>query len=114
KCCVRIAHGRACFMTHRRPRLSAYRSADSRGASMFEPQELERRIKSALPDAQIAIRDLTGGGDHYQVEVVSQAFAGVTPVMRHRMVYAPLKDVLGGALHALSLTTRTPDEGATR
>ena len=77
---------------------------------MLSPQELAEKIKEALPDAEVNVLDLTGGGDHYKVEVVSRAFAGVPPVKRHRMVYAPLKDVLGGALHALALTTRTPDE----
>ncbi len=77
---------------------------------MIDPQEIERRITSALPDAKVSVRDLTGGGDHYQVEVISTAFVGKAPVMRHRMVYGSLKDVLGGDLHALALTTRTPEE----
>lgn len=77
---------------------------------MIDAQEIRTRIQEALPGAQVKIADLTGGGDHYQVEVISEAFAGVTPIKRHRMVYAPLKDVLGGALHAMALTTKTPDE----
>jgi stress-induced morphogen len=77
---------------------------------MVSRDELERRIRSALPDAEIVISDLTGGGDHYAVEVISKAFAGVSTVMRHRMVYAPLRDILGGPLHALQLATRTPEE----
>ncbi|MGD8376424.1 MAG: BolA family protein, partial [Acidobacteriota bacterium] len=52
-----------------------------------------------------------GGGDHYEVEVISTAFEGMVRLQRHRLVYAPLKDVLGGELHALSLQTRTPEEG---
>ena len=78
---------------------------------MLTPAELEHHIKAALPDARVTVSDLTGGGDHYQVEVISSAFAGVSPVKRHRMVYTPLKGVLAeGALHALALTTKTPDE----
>lgn len=77
---------------------------------MIDADEIRRRICEALPDAEVTVQDMTGGGDHYRVEVVSGAFAGVTPIKRHRMVYSPLKDVLGGALHALALTTRTPDE----
>ena len=78
---------------------------------MIEPLEIRRRIESALPGAEVTVRDTTGGGDHYEVEVVSEAFAGLAPLKRHRLVYAPLKDVLGGAIHALALKTRTPDEG---
>lgn len=81
---------------------------------MVDSEEIRRRITAVMPDAKITIHDLTGGGDHFQVEVISTAFAGVSPIKRHRMVYAPLKDVLGGALHALALTTRTPDEQSTQ
>lgn len=77
---------------------------------MFDASELRSRLTQAFPDAQVTIEDLTGGGDHYRVKVISTAFAGVPEIKRHRMVYAPLKDVIGGALHALALTTRTPDE----
>ena len=77
---------------------------------MIEPQEIRRRIESALPGAQVTVRDMTGGGDHYEVEVVCEAFDGVPPLQRHRMVYKPLKDVLGADLHALALKTRTPQE----
>ncbi len=77
---------------------------------MIERQEITQRIESAIPGAQVTVRDMTGGGDHYEVEVVSEAFEGISPLQRHRMVYGPLKDVLGGALHALALRTRTPEE----
>ena len=77
---------------------------------MITPEEIRNRIQTALPDATVHVRDMTGGGDHYEVEVVSQAFAGVSPIQRHRMVYAPFNDVRGGELHALALRTRTPDE----
>ena len=63
-----------------------------------------------IEGAQVTVSDMTGGGDHYDVVVVSEKFAGVSPVERHRMVYAPLMDVMGGALHALKLKTVTPDE----
>ena len=77
---------------------------------MIDPRELEQRIRSALPDAHVIVKDLTGGQDHYDVEVVSELFDGVSAIKRHRMVYAPLKDVMGGELHALKLTTKTPKE----
>ena len=75
---------------------------------MIEPHELARRIESALPGAQVAVRDLTGGGDHYEVEVVSELFEGKSLIEQHRLVYASVGDVLGGALHALALKTKPP------
>jgi stress-induced morphogen len=84
---------------------------------VIAPEEIRARIEAALPGSEVTVRDMTGGGDHYEVEVVSEAFAGVSSIQRHRMVYSPLRDVLGGALHALALRTVTPEEkqeGASR
>ena len=44
-------------------------------------------------------------GVHFEAAVVSAAFAGKLPLARHRMVYATLGDLMGGAIHALSLQT---------
>jgi len=74
------------------------------------PTDIDSRIVAAMPGAEVNVTDLTGGGDHYRVTVVAEQFAGKTPVNRHRMIYAIFKDVLGGALHALSLETVTPAE----
>jgi stress-induced morphogen len=79
---------------------------------MIASVEIERRIKTAVPDAEVAVRDLTGTSDHYHVQVVSAGFAGMSSVDRHRLVHAPLRDVLGGALHAIELVTKTPAEHA--
>ncbi|CAA6604181.1 conserved hypothetical protein [Rhodospirillaceae bacterium LM-1] len=68
-------------------------------------------IKKALPDAQIEIEDTAGDGDHYQARIVSAAFKGKSRVAQHQMVYAALGGRMGGELHALALTTETP-EGA--
>jgi stress-induced morphogen len=67
--------------------------------------EIERLIKAALPDAKIEIKDLAGDGDHFAAHVVSAAFAGKTRVQQHKMVYDALGGRMGGALHALALTT---------
>lgn len=71
--------------------------------------EIERRIRDALPDATIEIRDLAGDGDHWAATVVSEAFRGKSRVQQHQLVYAALKGDMGGALHALALTTSTPE-----
>ena len=72
--------------------------------------EIERLIKDALPDAQVTIEDLAGDGDHYAAHVVSQAFAGKTPVAQHKLVYGALEGRMGGELHALELRTSAPPE----
>ncbi len=70
--------------------------------------EIETLIKEAFPDAQVAIEDLRGDGDHYAATVVSAAFKGKSRVQQHQMVYAALKGKMGGQLHALALQTSTP------
>ncbi len=72
--------------------------------------EIRMKILAALPDAQVTVQDLTGGGDHYAATVVAAAFRGQGPVDRHRMVYAALGAAMSGPIHALALTTRAPEE----
>jgi stress-induced morphogen len=62
------------------------------------PDDLSARIRAALPDAIVRVTDTTGGGDHFAATVVSTAFAGKGA--------API--------HALALTTFTPDEQGAR
>ena len=75
----------------------------------MKAEDIERIIQDSLPDAKIEITDLAGDGDHYAATVVSSAFKGKTRVQQHQIVYAALKNEMGGALHALALTTSVPD-----
>ena len=79
---------------------------------MVDIEEVRGLIARALPDARITIRDTVGDGDHFEMTVVSASFEGRTALERHRLVYAPLKDLLGGALHALALKTLSPAEAS--
>lgn len=71
--------------------------------------ELKQRIESALPGAQVQVQDLTGGGDHFRAEVVSERFSGLSPIEQHKLVYGVFGDEVGGAIHALSIKTATPE-----
>ena len=70
--------------------------------------DLESHLRTAFPDAEIEITDLAGDGDHYRARIVSPAFAGLTRVRQHQLVYAALKGRVGGELHALALETASP------
>ena len=74
----------------------------------MNPEEIERLITEALPDARVIIVDLKGDGDHYAARVSSEAFRGKSRVQQHQMVYRALKGEMGGALHALALETSLP------
>lgn len=71
-------------------------------------ETLRAHLAEAFPDAEIAIDDLAGDGDHYRARIVSDAFAGLSRVKQHQLVYAALKGKMGGELHALALETSTP------
>ena len=75
----------------------------------MEAQEIERLIREGIPDAVVEITDLAGDGDHYSARVVSESFRGQPRVKQHQRVYEALGGRMGGALHALQLTTATPD-----
>jgi stress-induced morphogen len=77
------------------------------------PDDIRSRIRAALPDADVSVVDTTGGGDHFDATVISAAFMGKALVERHRLVYAALSDAIRGPaapIHALALTTETPEE----
>ncbi len=72
-----------------------------------DSEEIAALIRAAIPDAEVRVRCFSGD-DHFEVEVVSPAFAGKRRVAQHQMVYAALGDHMRQAIHALALTTRVP------
>jgi len=74
-------------------------------------EEIRSTLEKALPGSTVEVMDLTGGGDHFQVLVVSSAFEGKGLVDQHQMVYGVLREALGSErIHALALKTYTPDQ----
>jgi stress-induced morphogen len=71
-------------------------------------EDLKRRIEDALPGATAEVEDLTGGGDHFRAEVVSDRFDGLSRIEQHRLVYDVFGTEVGGPIHALSIKTSTP------
>ncbi len=66
----------------------------------FTPSELEIRDDSHRHAGHAGARD---GRGHFDVRIVSKAFAGMTPLARHRAVYAALGDLMTTDIHALSI-----------
>jgi stress-induced morphogen len=75
---------------------------------MPSAENLKGRIQTALPGAQVSVEDLTGGGDHFRAEVVSDRFAGLSRIEQHKLVYNVFGDEMGGPIHALSIKTSIP------
>jgi stress-induced morphogen len=76
---------------------------------MISADEIKSTLEKAFPGATIEMQDLTGGGDHWQVFIVSPAFEGKALIEQHQLVYGALKAELGDQrIHALALKTYTP------
>ena len=67
--------------------------------------EIEKLIKSAIPDAEISIKDLAGDDNHYSATIKSKVFSGKSKIEQHKLVYKALKGKMGNELHALALNT---------
>lgn len=82
------------------PREQRVEAIRSRLQAAFAPAELDVIDDSHHHVGHEGARD---GRGHYSVRVVSPAFAGMTPVARHRAVYAALDDLMQTDIHALSI-----------
>ena len=71
------------------------------------PQSLEVEDESHRHAGHAGARD---GRGHFRVRVVSAAFAGLSPIARHRAVYAALGDMMQTDIHALAIDARAPEE----
>ncbi|MGQ9365619.1 BolA family protein [Azospirillum sp. ST 5-10] len=89
---------------------------------MTYAERIRRKLTDGLAPTRLEVVDESGrhaghagarpeGETHFNVTVVSPAFAGKSRVERQRMVYALLADELAERVHALALTTAAPDEG---
>ena len=75
---------------------------------MPDAASIKARIEAAIPGARADVDDWTGGGDHFRATVVADAFAGLTRIQQHRLVYDVFGEEIGCPIHALSLTTISP------
>lgn len=81
--------------------------------------EMEQRLRSALQPSELELRDDSARhaghagareGGHYELRIVSQRFAGLSRVARHRLVYDSLAELMQQGIHALAIDARAPDE----
>tara|TARA_R100000789_G_scaffold93678_1_gene92977 strand:+ start:128 stop:397 length:270 start_codon:yes stop_codon:yes gene_type:complete len=88
---------------------------------MSVAERIREKLQAGLSPASLNVIDEShkheghaghrpGGETHFHVDIVSEAFAGQNRVNRQRQVYKLLADEMADRVHALSLTTRTPDE----
>jgi BolA protein len=81
-------------------------------------QRLRRRLETRFAPSLLVIKDeshlhaghagAAGGHSHFRVTIVAEAFRGVSPVARHRLVYAAVDDLLQTDIHALAIEASPP------
>lgn len=80
--------------------------------------EIKLRLQTLSP-SQLDIQDDSalhaghkgnGGGGHFTLTIVSEAFCGLTAVARHRVIYQALSDLMPHQIHALSIRAIASDE----
>ncbi|MGN6512001.1 MAG: BolA family protein [Lysobacteraceae bacterium] len=76
-------------------------------AQAFAPAALEVVDDSHRHAGHAGARD---GRGHFGVDIVSEAFAGMAPLARHRAIYAALGGMMATDIHALAIRARTPAE----
>ncbi|KAI8923879.1 bola protein [Entophlyctis helioformis] len=78
----------------------------------LQPTKLEIHDDSSKHKGHAGMKGLNPSETHFRLVIVSDAFEAKSLVQRHKFVYEILEDELKGGLHALSLTTKTPQEFA--
>lgn len=75
----------------------------------MSPQEIQALIEQGMPGAHALVQG--DDGRHFSATVISEQFAGLTPVKKQQLVYATINpQVVSGAIHAITLQTLTPAE----
>jgi acid stress-induced BolA-like protein IbaG/YrbA len=69
-------------------------------------EDVKARIEASIPGATAEVQ--SPDNVHFNARVVAEAFAGMSRIEQHRLVYAAFEGELGGAIHALQLKTETP------
>ncbi|MGZ8270016.1 MAG: BolA family protein [Methylophilus sp.] len=73
---------------------------------IYTPTELALEDQSALHVGHAGNQ----GGGHFELKIVSSHFSNKTQVMRHRMIYQALNDLIPQRIHAISILAISPDD----
>jgi BolA protein len=81
-------------------------------------QSLRQRLESRFSPTLLVIEDeshlhaghagAAGGQSHFRITIVAEAFRGIAPVARHRLVYAAVGDLMETDIHALAIEASPP------
>lgn len=77
-------------------------------SSNLTTAQVQQLIESALTDAVVRVADMTGTSDHFEIEVTSPDFAGLSRIEQHKLVHKALGQHLTTSIHAVQIQTKTP------
>ncbi len=77
-------------------------------------EQIRARLQAAFAPSELEVLDeghkhaghAGEGKGHFHVRIVSAAFAGQSPIRRHRMIYAALDGLMDNGVHALSIDAK--------
>lgn len=81
-------------------------------------EDITSRLQSLTPSKLEVIDDSAlhaghkgnGGGGHFNLNITSSHFSGKSQIMRHRLIYQALADLIPNKIHALSIQAQAPNE----
>lgn len=79
--------------------------------AVLAPLSIEIEDDSALHAGHAGAK---GGGGHYRMTMVSDAFIGKNTVARHRLIYGALGELMRTRIHALAIRALTAEEANTQ
>lgn len=81
-------------------------------------EKMQQRLTAALQPELLEIEDEShhhvghagarDGRGHFKLHIVSAEFAGLSPLQRHRLVYAALGELMQTDIHALAIEAESP------
>jgi BolA family transcriptional regulator, general stress-responsive regulator len=87
-------------------------------AGLSRAQRLRQRLESRFAPTSLSVEDeshlhaghagAAGGHSHFRIRIVAEAFRGISPVARHRLVYAAVDDLMKTDIHALAIDASPP------
>jgi BolA protein len=89
-------------------------------AAISRVERIRSRLQAALSPLSMVIEDDSAshaghagaalGGGHYNLRIICSQFEGLKLVMRHRLVYDSVHDMMHAEIHALAITALSPSE----
>jgi stress-induced morphogen len=79
---------------------------------------INAKLSKAFPGSKVSISDnspahsnhfVASQASHVHIEIISEHFAGMSPLNRHKKIYEALKEEIL-LLHAISISALTPEE----